>query len=176
MNVHAQLAGPGRRHAHEVGLHRAGDQDCVCVLGSGLAQIELELPGLVAAKGQSGAVVALYIQLAAQIRGEVGHWLQRRRQVAEPDTGELGKDAEFSAMGWYPVSMVSWEGQPIPRQITEASKVTAVAASIMVISRRKAISLIQFTANRPRKTPIRVAGTREAVNHQVSFPTPARPA
>ena len=56
---------PARRRGgdpHQVRLHRAGDQHRVGVPCAGLAEVELELAHLVAAEGEPGAVVALYVE------------------------------------------------------------------------------------------------------------------
>ena len=57
-------AEPARRRggdAHQVRLHRPGDQHRVGALRQGLAEVEFELAHLVAAQREPGAVVALYI-------------------------------------------------------------------------------------------------------------------
>ena len=104
VHVQPQPARPGRGEAHEVRLHRPGDQHGVSAARLRLAEVELELAHLVAPEGQPRAVVALDPQLDAKRRAEVRGRVERRRRVAEPhprkpvdggkrtghDTGGLG--------------------------------------------------------------------------------------
>ena len=84
VDVHPELARPGRGEPHEIRLHRAGDEHRVGGLRPRLAEVELELAHLVPAKGEPRAVVALDPQLDAQRRSEVRSGVERGRRMAEP--------------------------------------------------------------------------------------------
>ena len=94
VDVHAELARPGRGETHEIGLHRAGDEHRVGGLRPRLAEVELELAHLVPTEGEPRAVVALDPQLDAERRREIRSRVERGRRVAEPspwkpvDSGE----------------------------------------------------------------------------------------
>ena len=85
----------GRRRrglAHMVRLGGAlGDQG-VCPVLQRFGDQELQLARLVAAAGEAGAVVAFHPQgRAAEMLGEAGQRLQRRRRVNQPDAGKAGE-------------------------------------------------------------------------------------
>ena len=61
MDLHAEPARRRGGDAHQVRLHRPGDQHRVGALRQGLAEVEFELAHLVAAQREPGAVVALYV-------------------------------------------------------------------------------------------------------------------
>ena len=84
MAFHPHPAGRRRRLADVVGLHRPlGDQHVRLFLHR-LADQKFQLAGLVAARGQAGAVVALDEQpRAAEQFAQPGHGLDRRRLVAQ---------------------------------------------------------------------------------------------
>ena len=93
----AESGGRGGGLPHVVGLHRAlGDQG-VGLIGECVAQQIFELPGLVAAAGEAGAVVALDPQVRAASRrrrqrvGQCGEGLQRRGEMGEADRIEAGE-------------------------------------------------------------------------------------
>ena len=99
---HSEPARGGGRDAHQVRLHRAGDQHRVRAPRPRLAEVELELAHLVAAQGEPRAVVALDPELDPERRAQVGRGLQRRRHVAEPDprkAGDAGKGAGHGGRG-----------------------------------------------------------------------------
>ncbi len=60
MTSHAKLSGAGGGRAHKIGLHGAGDQDCVSVLGASDTQIKFQLPDFVATESQARAVISLH--------------------------------------------------------------------------------------------------------------------
>ena len=101
VDCHPEFA-PGRGgDAHQVRLHRAGDQHRVGAPGAGLAEVELELTNLVA-EGEPGAVLALDPEIDAERRAEIRGGIERRRRMAEPDpreAGDAGKGAGHGG-GW----------------------------------------------------------------------------
>ena len=66
VHCHSEFARGRGGEAHQVRLHRAGDQHRVGTARPGLAEVELELAHRVAAEGQPGAVVALDPQIDAE--------------------------------------------------------------------------------------------------------------
>ena len=95
VDCHPEFARGRGGDAHQVRLHRAGDQHRVGVPGAGLAEVELELAHLVAAEREPGAVVPLDPEIDAERRAQVRGGIERRRRVAEPDpreAGDAGKD------------------------------------------------------------------------------------
>ena len=92
---HPEPARSGGGDAHQIRLHRAGDQHRVGALCLCRAEVELELAHLVAAEGEAGAVVALDPEIDAERRAQARGRIKRRRRVAEPDpreAGDAGKD------------------------------------------------------------------------------------
>ena len=83
VDVHAELARAGRCEAHEVRLHRTGDEHGVGAACPRLAEVELQLSHLVAAEGKPRAVVALDPQLDAERGAEVRGGIERRRCMAQ---------------------------------------------------------------------------------------------
>ena len=91
-------AGGGRGLADVVGLHGTMGDQGVGALCQRVADQELELARLVAAGREAGAVVALDVEArAAEPPGEVGHRLERGRQMGEVDAGKAG---EMHGGGW----------------------------------------------------------------------------
>ena len=70
--VEPELRGNSRRRTHVVRLHRAGDQHRVGALGERGAEVELELPDLVAAETEPGEIVSLDEDLSAELRTKTG--------------------------------------------------------------------------------------------------------
>ena len=94
---HTEFACSGGGDAHQVRLHRAGDQHRIRAARLRLAEVELELAHLVAAEGEAGAVVPLDPEIDAERRAEVRGGIDRRRRMAEPrprEAGDAGKGAE----------------------------------------------------------------------------------
>ena len=80
--------------AHQVRLNRAGDQHRIGAACLSLAEVELELPHLVAAERETGAVVALDPEIDAEHRAEFRSGIERRRRMAAPrprEAGDAGK-------------------------------------------------------------------------------------
>ena len=89
--VHAQPARTGGGHPRPVGLHTRPGDHAVAALRDRVGEDEIELPRLVAAKGEPGLVVPLDEQAgAAEFRGERRHLLEGRRQVGERSPFEAG--------------------------------------------------------------------------------------
>ena len=87
-----QLRGSSGHGAYIVGLHGSGDENRGGLLGDGVPQIELELASLVAAHGETGAVVPLHEQRGtSQELGEAGQRLQRCGAMGEFDPAEVGE-------------------------------------------------------------------------------------
>ena len=59
VDCHSEFARSRGGDAHQVRLHRAGDQHRIRAACLGLAEVELKLAHLVAAEREPGAVVAL---------------------------------------------------------------------------------------------------------------------
>ena len=88
----AEAAGGSRGLADVVRLHGAVGDQGVGAQPERVADQELELAGLVAAGRKPGAVVALDEQRrSAEQPGEIGHRLERGRQMGEADAGEAGE-------------------------------------------------------------------------------------
>jgi hypothetical protein len=88
----AVAAGGGRGLADVVRLHRTVGDHGIRALPERVADQELELAGLVAAGREAGAVVALDEEGGTPEQpGEVGHRLERGRQMREVDAGEAGE-------------------------------------------------------------------------------------
>ena len=85
VDCHSEFARGGSGDAHQIRLHRAGDQHRVRAACPGLAEVELELAHLVAAEREAGAVVALDPEIDAKRRAQVRGRIDRCRRVAEPD-------------------------------------------------------------------------------------------
>ena len=66
VDCHTEFACAGGGDAHQVRLHRAGDQHRVGAPRPGLAEVELELAHLVAAECEAGAFVALDPEIDAE--------------------------------------------------------------------------------------------------------------
>ena len=96
VHVQPQPARPGRGDAHEVRLHRPGDQHGVGTARPRFAEVELELAHFVPAEGQPRAVIALDPQLDAERRAEPGRGIERRRRVAEPGSRKPGDASKWS--------------------------------------------------------------------------------
>ena len=90
----AQAVAAGGRSglAHVVRLHRAmGDQHVRTSLQR-VADQKFQLPRLVAAGGEAGAVVPLDVEIgAAEQPGEIGHRLERGGQMGEMLAGKTGE-------------------------------------------------------------------------------------
>ena len=110
MTGQAQLGGGGGGGAHEIGLHRAGDQNRVGAGGLGRAHVELERPDLVAAKGQAAAILALDPQVRdADLGAQAVHRLERCRKMPK-GRPRVRRDQVF---GW----IVKLHGRPVHRKL-----------------------------------------------------------
>jgi len=54
-----------------------------------LANVEIQLPGLVATKREAGAIVALDPYIGTEFSADIIHQFQRRRCMPEVDAGEI---------------------------------------------------------------------------------------
>jgi hypothetical protein len=89
LDLEAHLARRRHRHAHMVGLHRAGSQQRIGALLHRLADIKFQLPALVAAESKPGAIVTLYPHPGVEFGADVCHKLQRCRPMAQLHAGEI---------------------------------------------------------------------------------------
>ena len=98
MGLQAEPSAHGGTGAHEIGLHRTGDQHGIGPGFDRRAEIEFQLPHLVAAEAGTGAVVALDQQPGPALRHQhlcqIRHLLDRGRQMAVTDAREVGKAPE----------------------------------------------------------------------------------
>ena len=69
--------------AHQVRLHRTGDQHRIRTARLRRAKVELKLAHLVAAQGEPGAVFALDPHIDDERRAHVRRGVERRRRVAD---------------------------------------------------------------------------------------------
>ena len=118
VDCHSEFARSRGGDAHQVRLHRAGDQHRVGAPGAGLAEVELELAHLVAAEREPGAVVPLDPEIDAERRAQARGGIERRRHVAEPDpreAGDAGKGAGHDGGG------PSWSGLSITGRVSLAA-------------------------------------------------------
>ena len=99
VDVHPELACAGRGEAHEVRLHRPGDEHGIGVVCLRFAEVELELADLVPAHGKPGAIVALDPELDAERRSEIRRAVERSRDMAEPGPWELVDTGERPGHG-----------------------------------------------------------------------------
>ena len=146
---HPEFAGRRGCDAHQVRLHRAGDQHRVGAACAGLAEVELELAHLVAAEGEARAVVALDAEIDAERRAEVRGGIDRRRRVAEPDPREAGNAGKGRHDGGGPSALLRRPGFSVsccgrrgcPRRAPDASGFCRHgagqrSASAVVVARR----------------------------------------
>lgn len=77
-DVQTQLARRRDRLAHMVRLHGTRRQQGIGTFGQGVANIVLQLPGLVAAKGETGAVIAFDPEFNTQVGTQVVEPFQGR--------------------------------------------------------------------------------------------------
>ena len=92
LTLKTQFGRRRRRLTGVIGLYGALGDDRVGTLFQGLPHKEFQLARLVAAGGETGAVVALDEEpRTIQKLGQVVHGFQGRRAVAETDPGESGK-------------------------------------------------------------------------------------
>ena len=92
--LHPEPPRGGGSDAHQVRLHRAGDQHRVGAARLSFAEVELDLAHLVAAEREAGAVVALDPEIDAKRPAKVRRGIERRRRMAEPrprEAGDAGK-------------------------------------------------------------------------------------
>ena len=94
VDIQSLGAGGGRGGAHKVRLHGAGDQQRVRILRDRGTQVELQLAHFVAAGGEPGAVVALYVEIDAQRFTQGRSMIQRRRDMPELYPGKRVKGIE----------------------------------------------------------------------------------
>ncbi len=90
--LQAMFAGRRGGLTDVIRLHGAVGDQRVGALPQRVADQKFELPGLVAAGRETGAVVALDEEAGtAQQPGQVGHRLERCRQMGEADAREAGE-------------------------------------------------------------------------------------
>ena len=73
----------GDGDAHQVRLHRTGDQHRIRTARQRHAKVELKLAHLVAAQGEPGAVFALDPPIDDERRAHVQRGVERRQRVAD---------------------------------------------------------------------------------------------
>jgi len=88
-DIEPHLARRGHRRAYVIGLHRARRQQGVGALRQRLADIELQLSALVAAKRQPSAIVALDPDIGAKLGADIIEQLQRGRRMTQVDAGKI---------------------------------------------------------------------------------------